>query len=44
MAWAKSQNLTAGTGTESVGGEGTVFGWWIDQVVDMVYVDFTWLC
>jgi len=26
-AWAATMNLSIGSGTESVGGQGTVFGW-----------------
>ena len=29
-------NLTIVAAEESIGGEGSVFGWWIDQVVDIV--------
>lgn len=36
-AWARSKNLSITAAVESVGGEGTVFGWFIDQVVDIVH-------
>jgi hexosaminidase len=36
-AWARSQNLTVAAAEESVGGEGTVFGWYIDQMVETVH-------
>lgn len=35
--WATKHNLTISSGTESVGGEGTAFGWWIDQVVALLH-------
>eukprot|EP00041_Stephanoeca_diplocostata_P018142 m.378376 g.378376 ORF g.378376 m.378376 type:complete len:707 (+) comp20930_c0_seq1:139-2259(+) len=37
VAWAHSKNLSITAAEESVGGEGTVFGWYIDQVVDIVH-------
>ena len=36
-AWARARNLTISDGSESVGGAGTVFGWYIDRVVDIVH-------
>jgi N-acetyl-beta-hexosaminidase len=36
QAWAKSMNLSIGHSTESVGGQGSVFGWWINKIVDVV--------
>ena len=35
-AFAKARNLSIGHTTESVGGQGSVFGWWINQVVGVV--------
>jgi hypothetical protein len=35
-AWARAKNLSM-----DGGGEGTVFGWWIDQMVDVVHGEVT---
>ncbi len=36
-AWARAHNLSISSGSESVGGEGTVFGWFVDRVVETVH-------
>ena len=37
QSWAAANRLIISDGTEATGGEGSVFGWYIDQIVDTVF-------